>query len=163
MLSIKFCVGPKGKLPTRATERSAGFDLYATGEKFSTSPLHNQREGTTEERLYISYPENGVHLLKTDVRVIIPEGYYGKIEARSGLARTYGLSILGGVIDSDYRGEIGIMFSLKSPMYLEKNERIAQLLIIPIFSGVVQEVTPEEFEKEKTERGEGGFGSTGKT
>jgi len=140
-LDIEIEVGINGTIPTRSTDGSAGYDLYAA--------------------------EDGVvwdgeqHLIKTDISIAIPKGYVGIIKDRSGLAFKNRIVTNAGVIDSDYRGEIGVVLSNEEPneeFYYFKGDRIAQILFIPVedvvFS-VVDELLP-------TERGEGGYGHTGK-
>lgn len=128
-------------LPVYASAEAAGADLYAT------------------ETLVIPAGEKA--LVHTGVAVAIPMGYAGFIYARSGLATKRDLAPANkvGVIDSDYRGEL--MVSLrnygKETRTVEKGERVAQLVIAP----VVQAEFCLAEELDGTERGEGGFGSTG--
>ena len=134
------------KLPTRGSNQAAGYDLYA-----------DLGQGT--ESVAIDRSNYKVH---TGIAVAIPEGYFGAIYARSGLATKKGLRPANcvGIIDSDYRGEI--IVCLKNDMstlnYVENGERIAQLVIQPYLEVEFNEVD----ELPETERGEGGFGSTGK-
>ncbi len=131
----------KAKIPTYGTEFSAGADLYTV-------------EGATVE------PHKTV-LLHTGLSFEIPEGYVGLIFARSGLATKRGLAPANkvGVIDSDYRGEV--MVSLHNhtdeAVSVEEGERVAQIAIIPYLKAEF-EVTDSLTD---TERGVGGFGSTG--
>lgn len=130
-------------IPTKGTPDSAGFDFSA--------PIENT-----------IYP-NTTTEIRTGLAVKIPVGYYGKLEIRSSLARRYGLSVLAGVIDSDYRGEIIILVTKlgtsKSLYSIKKGERFAQMVIIKCHTGRAVEV--KEF-RNVTHRGTGGFGSTGK-
>lgn len=91
----------------------------------------------------------------------IPEGFEGQVRPRSGLALRLGLSMVNtpGTIDSDYRGEVGvILINLSdSVVQLSKGERIAQLVICPVAKARVVQVD----DLDSTERGGGGFGSTG--
>jgi dUTP pyrophosphatase len=97
----------------------------------------------------------------TGVYLQIPEGYEGQVRPRSGLADKFGITVLNspGTIDSDYRGEIRIILynSSKEPYTVEPKTRIAQL----VFSQVVQAEFIITNELEESNRGEGGFGSTG--
>lgn len=127
---------PAAIIPTVATDGSAGFDLY------------------------LAYA--GPWVLHTDIAVAIPKGYVGKIEARSSMAIRHGMTILGGVIDSDYRGEIRVLYRIAGvesvttrPTFIP-GERIAQLLVVPCITA-----SEEVDELDETERGAGGFGSTG--
>lgn len=130
------------KLPTRGSTSAAGYDLYA--DETGTIEPHNTR------------------MISTGLAVEIPEGYFGGIFARSGLAAKEGIRPANcvGVIDSDYRGPVKVAAHNDSdiPRKIEAGERIAQLVVLPYL--------PVEFEEtdelSDTERGSGGFGSTGK-
>ncbi len=136
-------VRENAKIPTRGTSGAAGFDLYAC----ITEPL-TLRKGDTA-------------LIPTGIAVAVPEGFAAFIHSRSGLSIKRGICLLNsvGVIDSDYRGEIcvGVIKATDEPYTIEPNERIAQMVIKPA-------QTPELIETDEldsTERGAGGFGSTG--
>lgn len=100
-------------------------------------------------------------LVPTGVRMAIPGGYEGQVRPRSGLAIKHGIALVNspGTIDSDYRGEIGvILVNLGADaVRFDKGERIAQLVICPIVRAELHVVE----NLEETSRGEGGFGSTG--
>lgn len=102
-----------------------------------------------------------VKLIRTGIAIEIPLGYFGLVRPRSGLAK-HGLTMQSsGVIDSSYRGEIMVNLRYngnKSQYYIEAGDRIAQILFIPVIAGFDFEVVDELSE---TQRGEGGFGSTG--
>ena len=98
-------------------------------------------------------------LARTGLAVAIPEGHYGRIAPRSGLALRIGLDVLSGVIDADYRGEIGCLLynTGDETINLPRQSKICQLIIEKI-------ITPEAVWCEdinETDRGGGGFGSTG--
>lgn len=145
MLKMNFKkLNEKAITPTYGTEFSAGADLYACeGGEVSIAP------GETK-------------LIHTGLSLEIPEGYAGLIYARSGIATKRGLAPANkvGVIDSDYRGEI--MVSLynhsSSVQTIADGERVAQLVITPFLKVEYNEVS----DLSDTERGAGGFGSTGK-
>lgn len=130
-------------IPTYATELSAGVDLY------------NLPSARTE-----ILPHETV-LIHTGIALEIPEGYCGLIFARSGLATKRGLAPANkvGVIDADYRGEIMVALHNHSEKTAEVagGERVAQLMIVPFVKGDLTLVD----ELSDTERGSGGFGSTG--
>ena len=131
-------------LPSYETSASAGLDIRAFMEEKSTlSP---------GERKFI----------KTGLFLEIPEGYEAQVRPRSGLALKNGITVLNspGTIDADYRGEIGVILINHSSENFEINsgDRIAQL----VFAKVEQAVWFETESLNETERGEGGFGSTGK-
>ena len=129
-------------IPTRGSAYAAGWDLYST-DCYSINP-------------------GGMVKISTGLAFEIPKGNFGGIFPRSGYATKKGLRLANcvAVIDSDYRGEILV------PLYNDSNEvqnieagdRIAQMVILP-FTSVVMEGADKLTE---TERGEGGFGSTGK-
>ena len=130
-------------IPTRGSEYAAGYDLYAAiDETVVIGPHETQKIGTG-----LSFE--------------LPENTFGMIVARSGLATKEGLrpANCSGICDSDYRGEYIIALHNDSDeiRYVEPNERIAQLILmsyVPMIFSLVNELTI-------TERGEGGFGSTG--
>jgi dUTP pyrophosphatase len=126
-------------LPTRGSRYSAGLDLYAIQDT-NIIPFSN-------------------NLVSTGISVLIPVGYYGRIAPRSGVSVKTGLLVNAGVIDSDYRGEIKIVFQnpTKEHKEFKKGDKVAQLIIEKIALLDVQEVVSLE----ETERGSDGFGSTG--
>lgn len=131
-------------LPLHGSEQAAGYDLYACLD-------YNDIEIWSSKTIKVP----------TGIAVAIPDGYFGAIFARSGLATKEGLRPANcvGVIDSDYRGEIIVAMHNDSETYkvIHDGERIAQLVIIPYASAEFV----ERDELERTDRGEGGFGSTG--
>lgn len=134
----------KAIMPTRGSEYSAGYDLYANIEQpIAINPHETVKIGT-------------------GWAVEIPDGYFGAIFARSGLATKEGLRPANctGVCDSDYRGEYIVAIHNDSDTVREitPHERIAQLVIIPYLYVDFKEAD----ELSDTSRGEGGFGSTGK-
>lgn len=132
----------EAKLPTRASDSDAGYDLYATNDGTVYCHLHTRE------------------LIKTGISVAIPKGYYGRVAPRSGLALRDGINVLGGVIDSGYRGEIGVVLHNTGIQDFNffKGDRVAQLIIEKC-----HDVEWDECDDlDGSERGEGGFGSTGK-
>lgn len=132
------------KLPFYATAGSAGMDLSACIDED------------------ITLPPLGRALVPTGIAISLPSAEYGAfVFARSGLATKKGITLANcvGVIDSDYTGEIKVgLINLSNEEYTVKNgERIAQLVIMPV--NQVKPVLVDELDK--TERGAGGFGSTG--
>ena len=131
---------PDGRVPTRAKSSDAGYDLY--------SPVNLPITPTSRE------------LVATGIAIEIPEGYYGRIAPRSGLAVKAGVDILAGVIDSGYRDEVKVvMINLGQGLVsVNKGDRIAQLIIEKC-----HDVEWEETEElSDSDRGEGGFGSSGR-
>ena len=134
------------KLPVRGSASAAGYDLYAC--------LDGDQE--------LTIPPHSTAMLPTGLSFALPEGTFGAVVARSGLASKQGLRPANclGVIDSDYRGELKVpMINLGTEPYtIAPGERVAQLCIAPVWQAAfVPAATLNE-----TERGEGGFGSTGK-
>ena len=128
------------ELPKYAHETDAAMDLYASSS-------------------HVIAPMERV-IVKTGIKMAIPSGHVGLIWDRSGLAAKYSMHTMAGVIDSGYRGEIGVvMINLGQDTFaVEKGMRVAQIIIQPCLNVSVTEV---EHLDDKTERGEGGFGSTG--
>ena len=130
-------------IPTYGSKNAAGADLYAC----------------LDEALTLMPGET--FLVPTGLSMALPEGYAGRIYARSGLASKKGLAPANkvGVVDSDYRGEVMVALHNHSnkAATIEPNERIAQLVITPYIAAAFSVVD----ELDTTERGEGGFGSTG--
>jgi len=130
---------PSATLPTRGSAEAAGLDLY------SCDP--------------VEIPAGGRSLVKTGIAISLPPGYYGRVAPRSGLAVKNGIDVGAGVIDSDYRGEVGVLlFNFGAEVFrAEAGSRVAQLLVEPVV--LVQPVEVEDLDD--TQRGAGGFGSTG--
>ena len=138
-------VRENAKLPTRGTVGSAGMDLYAC----------------IDEPITLNGGDKAV--IPTGIAIGLDNPDYAAfIYARSGLAIKHGIGLLNsvGVIDSDYRGEIcvGVINQLKEPYTIQPFERIAQMVIQPVALPELVEVD----ELDDTDRGAGGFGSTGK-
>lgn len=100
------------------------------------------------------------HIIKTGIQMEIPKGYAGLIWDRSGLSSKHSVEKMAGVIDSDYRGEIGIVLhnQSKKSYKISKGDKVAQMLIQKVERVLIKEVD----ELSETPRGTGGFGSTGK-
>jgi dUTP pyrophosphatase len=145
----------EAKLPTLGSEYAAGYDLYAA------ISLEKDPAGDTVAG-QIEIPPHETRMIPTGIAIAIPEGYWGGIYARSGLATKQGLRPANcvGVIDADYRGEIFVALhnDTNEFRYVYTGDRIAQLVFSMV--GRVDCWNPVE-ELPSTERGEGGFGSTG--
>lgn len=104
-------------------------------------------------------PARGKELVKTDIQIEVPEGCYGRVAPRSGLAWKNSIDVGAGVIDQDYRGNVGvILFNFADADFeVKKGDRVAQLICERITYPVVEEAKTLS----DTTRGEGGFGSTG--
>jgi dUTP pyrophosphatase len=139
-MNIKFKrLTTDAKIPLRATAGAAGFDVFSNGN-------------------YVINPSVRC-LLDTGIAMQLPNGYWGELKPRSGLAARHGLDVLAGVIDSDYTGEIKVSLINhgEDQVEIKKGDRIAQLIIQQYASDWM-----EVSEFDNTDRGSGGFGSTGK-
>ena len=142
-MKIKIINKSNNPLPSYESESSAGMDLKAfTSNDITINPLERT-------------------IIKTGLFMSIPIGYEGQVRSRSGLSIKHGVCVLNspGTIDSDYRGEIGvILINLSNdPFVISSGDRIAQLVIAKHDQGEWIEVN----ELELTKRGDKGFGSTG--
>lgn len=130
-------LSPNGKIPTRATEFSAGLDLYS----IST----------------VTIPVGGIKTINTGISVEMDPGTYGRVAPRSGLAVRHGIDTLAGVIDGDYRGEVIVVLINHGllPFEVTIGMRVAQLIVE---SCVIEKVV---LVAGSAERGCRGFGSSG--
>ena len=135
---------PRAKIPTYGTEFSAGADLYNMDGNDIVIGAHE------------------TVMIKLGFAIEIPDGYAGLVFARSGLASKRGIAPANkvGVVDSDYRGEcmVALHNHTENEVAVEGGERIAQLCIVPFLKAEFE----ESEELSETDRGGGGFGSTGK-
>jgi dUTP pyrophosphatase len=131
-------------LPARATRGAAGFDLHAAVE---AAVVVAPRQRT---------------LIPTGFAIAVPEGYEAQVRPRSGLALEHGIVLPNapGTIDSDYRGEVKVIVcnTGEKAFTIERGDRIAQLVIAPVVRAEWEEVASLD----PTERGEGGFGHSGR-
>lgn len=141
---------PNAKLPTRATEQSAGLDLYAV-EDFTLPGSRTSGIGVII----------GQYRARTGISVQLDPGYEGTIRPRSGLAFNESVMGLFGTIDADYQGELKVLLynmHYKSVDF-KKGDRIGQLVISPVALPIAVNADKPAA---PTKRGDGGFGSTGK-
>jgi len=139
-----FCLNDKAKMPERAKEDDACWDVFSTADA-NISPRETK-------------------LFSLGFKVAIPKGWEIQVRPRSGLALKQGITVLNtpGTIDSGYRGEVGVILHNASDghVWIPEGTKIAQLSLKPVF-----EIEFIEYESEdllgETSRGEGGFGSTG--
>ena len=126
-------------IPVKGSPFAAGYDMHALTDA--------------------TVPARGKVLVSTGIAMAIPEGNYGRIAPRSGLAAKHSIDVGAGVIDCDYRGEVKVLlFNLSDVDFeLKANERIAQLIIEKYTPTDIAEVE----DLDATVRGKGGFGSTG--
>lgn len=127
-------------VPTKGTDFAAGYDLYAAEDAIISCGARK--------------------LIKTNISMEITPGYYGRIAPRSGLAYKSGIDVLAGVIDSDYRGDIGVILyntDKNIDFIVKKGDRIAQMIFEACYSVILKDVNTLD----NTSRQAGGFGSTG--
>lgn len=131
-----------GQIPVYAHSTDSGADLFALEDKFISS--------------------NEMAPLRTGIAVELPPGYELQVRSKSGLAAKHNLFVLNspGTVDQDYRGEIMVlMFNAGKLSYkINKGDKIAQMVVSPVIQAYYEKVE----ELSDTDRGEGGFGSTGK-
>jgi dUTP pyrophosphatase len=130
---------PSATLPARGSSHAAGLDLHSIAE--------------------VTLEPGQRSLVATGLAASIPVGYYGRVAPRSGLATKQGLDVMAGVIDADYRGEILCLLynAGEDRIVLSAQTKICQLIIEKIITPTA--VWSDEISE--TERGDGGFGSTG--
>lgn len=146
-------------IPTKAHDTDAGFDLYAYCPDAS---FYSWESGCQLNVKGVKVRPNETYKFRTGIKMAIPDGYWGAIYARSGLATKCGLRPANcvGVIDSSYRGEIIVAIHNDSneTQLIHNGDRIAQLVIQKVEPTVFEEVS----ELDETSRGESGFGGSGK-
>lgn len=129
--------------PTRGSMGAAGYDLYAVED--------------------VQLEKGEYAMIDTGIVFEVPPGYYGRVAPRSGLAAKHGIDVLAGVVDSDYRASVRVILVNHgaTSFCVQKGDRIAQIIFekIGVPSGL-ERVSHEELTS--TERGAGGFGSTGR-
>lgn len=137
---LKFVkISDKAQAPSKGFSLAAGYDLYSAAD--------------------VKVAAQDKAVIPTDLKVAVPHGTYGRVASLSGLAAKYFIDVGAGVVDEDYRGPLGVVLFNHAhvPFQVKQGDRIAQLICEKI-------VYPELLEVEdldETERGEGGFGSTG--
>lgn len=133
-------------LPAYETSGAAGMDLRAAVAEDAPVRLEPRERA----------------LIPTGLMIALPAGHEGQVRPRSGLAVKHGISLVNtpGTIDEDYRGEVQVPLINhgSEPFVVNRGERIAQLVVVPVTQVAIAEVE----ELDATERGSGGFGSTGK-
>ncbi len=166
---------PDATLPTRTNPTDAGLDLYACLQTFEDRQSKTHRRKVKLRRLKVvkdgqewngeafqdkyTLESDEIVAVSTQIAVEIPEGYYGQIADRSSMGKR-GIKVFGGVIDSGYRGELVVCLGNLSTTdhTIEHGDKIAQLLLLPVATPQVEEVD----ELSDSERGERGFGSSGR-
>tara|TARA_B100001564_G_C20569478_1_gene637641 strand:+ start:396 stop:851 length:456 start_codon:yes stop_codon:yes gene_type:complete len=144
IINVKQLDNAKGlALPEYATQQSAGLDL--------TAAIDDD----------ITLEAGEFKLIKTGLAIALPKGFEAQVRPRSGLALKHGVTVLNtpGTIDADYRGEIGVILinHSKESFTITRGMRIAQMIVAPVEQAKLTLV----IDLDETDRGEGGFGSTG--
>ena len=141
-LTMKIALDPGAFVPERAHDTDAGLDLR------------------TPDGVLV--PADGSVVIDTGVHVELPHGYYGKVESKSGLNVRQGIVSCGGIIDDGYTGSIVVkLYNFSGKKYIfAPGDKIAQLVVQPYAAPEMYLVSLNEFAE--TERGSGGFGSTGR-
>ena len=141
-MTVKFRrIDPSATLPSYAHPGDAGMDIRSMEE--------------------LTIEPGARSLVHTGLVMILPQGYEAQVRPRSGLALKNGVTVLNtpGTIDAGYRGEVGVILANfgSEPFRVEKGSKIAQIVVAPCTRAEIEETV----EVDATERGEGGFGSTG--
>jgi len=145
---IKFKKLVEGSIvPSKPKEGDVGYDLHLFGVAKTTKQMGK----------YQLSPEYH-YIIKTGIACELPEGCWGLLKPRSGLSVHSGMSVLAGVVDNNYRGEICVIVTVKETIFLEEGDRIAQMVIMPEIIADVEVID----ELSDSNRGAKGFGSSGK-
>ena len=156
MIDLNMQVGEGGTMPSYAHDGDSGFDLYASEDVF----IQGLRDVLNVAAAYGRDASTSKHweLVPTAIKVDIPEGYEIQIRSKSGLALKHGLAVLNspGTIDAGYKGEIGVILVNNGHGYtVRQGQKIAQGVLVKVEKANLATVATD------TERGDGGFGSTG--
>lgn len=143
LIMVVSCIrmNSNARLPTRGTPGSAGFDLYSCEQ--------------------VVIPRKKSAIINTGIRFIMQEGYYGRIQPRSGLSIRHGIEVGAGTIDQDYQGIVMVhLHNFGDQDYtVQVRDRIAQIVFMEYYAGEMEE---SDFESIDSTRGDAGFGSTGR-
>lgn len=176
---------PGALLPTKAKAGDAGWDLFfcpmAAGTHEHTIPNIPNPIPYHQNPELVEYPSHDLYIIPTGLAMEIPDGYFLKIESRSGLARNFGAFCTAGVIDAGFRGELHVLLvvpqewgfdfftaphhahgyekrvSKRQDFKIEPGQKVAQALLLPVPVCGIEEVQ----ELSTSERGESGWGSSG--
>lgn len=162
--------GKQTGMPRQKTPGAAGWDLryippldFKAMDARPDKAVANPAVGVSALGVVTLY-QGGNALLPTGIRIAVPNGFEAQIRPRSSLAAK-GLIITNspGTIDSDYRGEVKVLMTMTQagPVTIKPGDSIAQIVFTPIYEPEFKECTATDFDELKTERGAGGFGSTG--
>ena len=155
-------MSPNATLPTKGSQYAAGYDLYSAIDMAVPARKIDTAYSIRPDGLNYFKLSSGQALVPTDLAITVPYGTYGRIAPRSGLSVKNGIDVGAGVIDRDYTGNCGVVLFNHSSVdfIIKKGDRIAQLILEKI---VPNPIIEEVDDLESTLRGDGGFGSTGKS
>lgn len=152
------------KTPGRGTSKSAGIDFYVPefNDKFLNDFNNKNKNIDIVFNEIIIKPHERV-LIPSGIKADIPNGYMLVAYNKSGISTKKGLDLLASVCDEDYQGEIHISLNNTSNDMVKiiEGEKIIQFILVPIFYDDIEEVDINNLYRTETDRGEGGFGSTG--
>ena len=155
----------KVKAPSRGTKKSAGIDFFVPEDLGSNyfRPLRIFKEGSLQDAYGIKLKPLESILIPSGVRAEIPEGFMLMGSDKSGIATKKGLLVGAKIIDEDYQGEIHMHVINVSnfEVVIEPGDKLVQFILVPINYQDVEVVCDCDIHKSLSERGEGGFGSTG--
>ena len=143
---MKFAKTRDVKTPTRANATDAGIDFFIPNDMPVTELRSNEK-----------------CLIPSGIKVDVPEGYALIAFNKSGVATTRELQVGACVVDCGYQGEVHINLTNvgESPQYIKPGDKIVQFVLLPLASPYIEEVNESDLYTEKSNRGDGGFGSTG--
>ncbi|RWI35490.1 dUTP diphosphatase [Mesorhizobium sp.] len=154
---------PDAKAPVYGTREAAGADLCAVTYEADYQGGYTAAEAAEKGMAAVPVTPGARRLVKTGIAIELSPGFEAQIRPRSGLALKHGITVLNtpGTIDSDYRGEIGVILynAGSETFWVNPGDRIAQMVIAPVERAAFVFVGDEQLSE--TRRGEGGFGSTG--
>lgn len=160
-MNVQVIKSTNNELPVYETVESAGCDLRAELSLIKSKFIFNGEVRSWENGLSVIIYPGGRALIPTGLQIALPQGYEARIQPRSGLALKQGITVLNtpGCIDSDYRGDIGVILINHGtePFVINQGDRIAQMIVSKVEQVTFDIVT----ELNETNRGSGGFGSTG--
>lgn len=144
--TLKFTKTKEVKSPVRAHPTDAGIDFFVPDD-FGIKTVHSGED----------------ILIDSGIKVIVPEGYALIFKEKSGVATKKKFTLGAAVVDSDYRGTVHfhLFNSGSKPQYVSAGDKIVQGVVVPVSLCETEEVSNEEYDMNETDRGEGGFGSSG--
>lgn len=154
-------IGGRGMQPEQGTAGAMAFDFFAPKDYIVPAA---RLEDNPEVDPVVDYLQVGSTIINTLVSVRLPEGCAMILGSRSGLAAKHNITVEAGWIDNDYRGTIGVVLYNHgaTPRVIKAGDRIAQGMLVPVLTPRIVSVEYGQADASETERGAGGFGSTGR-